>query len=211
MYLKTAPDIAAAVGAQCAGRAPEPDDIKFIAMLNDTHARIEDSLNIPSLQLFGYTDKFELHMHLLRNTETFRLHGGFVDPSSVIVTDPIGAVVNSDRLTIDGPLGTVMIDNPIYGRYTIQYNAGFAVDEDNDKLLAGTPSWLRALLDPAAVIWFRTITVQAAKVPEGMSFGQIMQPVYRDLTSRIYSRYQRPRVRVHLPYACTPSVPFEVA
>lgn len=206
-YLKSVADVAAVIGAQCGTGAPNATDVKFIAMLDDVHAHIENALNVPSLERFGYTDKFELLARFTHKTETFRLHAGFVEASSVEVTDPLGEVVNSDRLSINAELGTILIDDPIYGRYTIKYNAGFAADNSTPAIFIGTPSWLRGLVDHAAVLWFRSTQLKQA-VQESISFAQMMAPVYREIASRIYGRYQRPRVRVTLPYACTPSAPF---
>ncbi len=202
-YLRTAAEVAAIIGVQCNGQSPVANDPKFIAMLDDAHARIEESLNIPSLALSGYSEKFNLESRFPHKTETFRLHAGFVKADSVVVTDPLGEAVNSDRLTIDAELGTVMIDDPIYGRYVIEYNAGFDVEDNDASLYAGTPSWLRRLVEQYAIQWFRTM-VKVVTAPEGVSFSQMMAPLYKMISSSIYSRYQRPRVRVVFAYAAVP-------
>lgn len=208
-YLKTPRDVAVNIGATT-GSNQSPTDSKFIAMLDDVHAHIENSLNVPSLALAGYTDKFDLDARFIHNCETFRLKAGFVDPASLVVTDPSGDPVTSDRITLDAELGVFMLDQPRNGRYTVQYNAGFAAAEGDVSVYVGTPSWLRALVERPAVEWFRTVSF-TAKAQENVSFEQTMAPIYRGISSTIYGRYQRPRARVLFPVVSVASAPHEAA
>ncbi len=199
-HLKSPEQIAKAIGAVSNGTLPSATDEKFLAMLDAVHPRLEEALNIPTLVLSDYTDTFEVAKRFPSTIEVFRLTGGFLTNDEVTVTDANGDTIDASRLLINRAMGTIGIERVATGRYTVTYRAGFAVQDGTTELydVPDEHKWLGECLIAHALIWFRTMQSQI-KAPEGISFNAIMTPLYRDLQSRIYMRYQRPRAGMHWP------------
>lgn len=195
-YLKSAHDAAAALGVSSGGNQPYTNDVRFTAMLAGSTAQIERLLGTPLAQA-GYRDTFVIDSRFVRNTEELRLAAGFVDPASVVVTNPYGETLNSDQYAVRAELGVVVLTAPRGGKYTVQYNAGFAVGADD--IFVDTPDWLKSLVDQACTIWLRSIGTPRAI--EGLSYGQHMSVVYKQVAGSVYGRYQRPRPPAHYPLA----------
>lgn len=204
-YLKSASDIAAAIGATVGGSSSVHNDPKFHAMLAGSTARICRMLGTPLLYA-GYVDTFLLPQRFTRNTEKLRLTAGFVNPVGLVVTAPNGNPVNSVDFLLDSRLGVITLLRPVEGRYSVRYNAGFQTDNDDPDLFANTPEWLQSIAIQAALIWFRTVALNP-KASENVSYSQMMNVVYRELAASVYGTYDRPRSPARFPEGYTESEP----
>lgn len=205
-YLKSFADIASAIGMTSGGSSPAASDQRFISMMDDVHSRIEVALNIPSLVYSGYVDSFDV-LRDSRNSVTFRLHAAFIEEASVVVTTPSGLPASSEDYSLDREYGTLRIDYPVAGRYSVQYNAGFKSDEDG--VYIDAPTWLRALTVAATAEWHRAVP-SSAKMQGNVNPVEAMRPVYRYLSTAVYGRYQRPRTCVTYHATSRHSAAFEV-
>ena len=194
--LRDPEEVAQRIGLNVNGKSPAPNEPKFRAMLENATTRIRNALSTP-LELANRVDFFELGADLRRNNETFRLGAGFVQPGTVVVTDPYGNPVNSERFRVNYELGTVTVTRPCQGEWKVAYTSGFAATAADPAIYQEVPDWIVELVDMAALAWVRIMF--ADKVPDSVSYNALMNAIYRDLASRVYSRYDRPRSPAHFP------------
>jgi hypothetical protein len=185
-YLKSPAELAASIGANSGGASPAPNDPRFISMLDSCMAKIE-AVCETQLARASYIDQFRVSAEYHRNTVMFRTKAAFIDPATLVVTDPSGNTVNSDNYSVDKDKGTVLLDYPASGTYTIAYEAGFYLA---GSVLQGTPRALRALLDVFALHYQRSFR---ATVSDKVPLHELLQPVYREIAALAYGRFQRPR------------------
>jgi hypothetical protein len=194
--LRNPEEVAQRIGLNANGRSPAPSEPKFRAMLENATTRICNSLSTP-LELANRVDFFELGEDLRRNNETFRLGAGFVQRDSVVVTDPRGNPVNSDRYRVNYELGSVTVTRPCRGEWKVAYTSGFAASTDDPAVYQDVPGWVVELLDTVSLGWARIMF--ADKLPDSVSYNALMNAIYRDIAGRVYSRYDRPRSPAHFP------------
>lgn len=144
-------------------------------------SRVEEALEIDSLALGEYTDRFRLAV----GTERLRLRGAFLVNGSVTVT---GANLEH----VDYVKGVVTVSGAS-GMCTVTYQQGF--DVDTDGVYQGTPEWLQSIAKSALHLQYRLTTMVSAN-SDNVSYGELLQEVRRDLAARIYKRWMRERVDV---------------
>lgn len=194
-YLKNAASVSGSISASVgvvAGGAVA-NDPKYVAMLDAVHAEIESMLET-RLDDMQYTDTFKLPLSHSRKSETLRLEACFVAAGTVVVTDSLGVAVNSDDITVDYERGLVTVENCIHDKYTVAYRAGFAAASD---VYQGTPTWLRAMVDPAAVAYLRAVSL-SVKVADNVSLPQSISAA-RCALMQVARPHYRPRGGVRLP------------
>lgn len=200
-YIKSASAVAQANGVTAGGSSSVDNQPKFLAMLAGSTARIARMLETP-LDRAGYLDVFELHARFVQKNEQFRLTAGFVVPDSVEITDPSGRPLNSDEYGLRADVGVVTVFSPLHGRYKVQYNAGFVSNDEQHPILQDTPEWMHALADQAGLLWLRHSTMNPT-ASENVSFGDVMNMVYRELSGSARGHYERPRSPAHWPLTST--------
>lgn len=194
--LRNPEEVASRIGMNVNGRAPVASEPKFRAMLENATTRIENALG-SSLNRANRVDFFELAPNLNRNNETFRLGAAFLVPDSVVVTDPLGNPVNSDRFRVNYELGAVTVVRPCKGEWKVAYTAGFDKEAGDPAVYQDVPQWLVELVDVVSLGWARIMF--ADKTPDSVSYAALMNAIYRDIAGRVYSRFDRPRSPAHFP------------
>lgn len=206
MLLVSPTDVATGIGAKCGGSAPSADDAAMLSVLRYITPRVEAALEVATLTRGSYVDHFALApMPRSDNPESiFLLSNGFIVPGTMVVTDPEGLVAAGENVTgFNNEYGTVRLNSWRRGVYSVAYQSGFefeAPDPDSDAdpesaVLQGVPDWIKGIVVHLMVLWFRTAQVQP-RVVKDLSYGQVDSAIRRELYTRIYSRYMRPRVAV---------------
>lgn len=197
------------VSASCGGR-DSGESRDMVSVLRRVTPRVEEALNVATLTRGVYTDSFFLPGSGSRDDRAgLRLSNGFVVPDSVTVIDPNGNPVSSDVMSedeIDYRYGVIHISQWMRGRYKVRYTSGFEPADlpasppdwmtPDDRVLKDVPDWIEALVANFAVLWFRTARI-SPKVNEKISYGQVDAAIRKEITARLYPRYQRPRVGLY--------------
>lgn len=216
MLLISPPDAAAAIGAKCGSSAPSADDAALTSILGFITVRVEDALGVYSLTLEESYDRFRVKAMPPQNSRrkadpdpriTFRLSSGFVVIGSVEVVAPNGKLLDLEGADIDYEMGLVHLSSWSRGTYNVTYQAGFepeaepipppvGYDEDN-RVLMLVPDWIKAIAIGALVTWYRTMYL----APKGgtvkdLAHRSISDAIHREISTRIYGRYLRPRMDV---------------
>lgn len=214
MLLISPAKAAAAIGAKCGGSAPTTDDLEFLQLLRYMTPRVEAALNVDTLTLGVFNEhvrlpaqpgfNFNSIAYLLPPQAEIRLRNGFVVPDSMTLLDPYGIAVDLNTVAkIDREKGVVYLDTWVYGRYTIEYQAGFEEQEEplntpdggwiaEDKVLVGIPDWIEALVVAYLTLWYRSVYL-APKIPKGQRTGWLTDALVKETMSRLYTKYERPR------------------
>lgn len=211
MLLISPTNAALAIGAKCGGSAPTADDAAMLTILNFITPRVEDALNVESLTLEEHIDHFRLPAMNLGTTQlgpriTLRLNNGFVVPDSVVVTGPDGTEIDADiEADIDYIQGLVHLFVWGKGTYKVSYAAGFEPETEpeilpdgydtNQRVLQDVPEWIKAIAVAALVTWYR-MSFLSPKASKDLSYAQVQNALQREIATRVYSRYMRPRQSV---------------
>lgn len=214
-YLIDPAKAALAIGAKCGGSVSS-DNEAMLSVLNLLLPRIEDAMNVGALTYGESTDTFIFEQPargLLGSTyktgangeilekKRLRLTNGYVDSTQIVVTDPNDAAVTDYRL--DPVFGIVELPSWLPGDYAVVYKAGFKLpnplpSEPDPAILVGVPAWLEGVAVSLLMLWYRT-ELLTPKAPTGFSFGELIEPLHREVRTRIYGRYDRPRYGVVFP------------
>jgi len=180
------------------------ETIKLTAMMDSVHSRIEELLNVRSLERLAYVDTFGIPSGRRRSSESLRLTAGFVRTDAPIqVLDSFGDALNEDLLSVDHENGIINVNTTLSGTYKVSYVAGFAVanesiGEGHWQVYADAPQWLSGIVYTLAVQWFRVVALRP-NLPDNVNYRALLDALYREVAARIYSRYMRPRFDVHFP------------
>jgi hypothetical protein len=202
-YLIDPTAAAASIGAKCTGSVG-PDDSALLNILNYLLPRVEDAMGVASLTFGETVDTFDLPVlasGVQPRDARLRLSNGYVENSEdfpVTITGPDGLPVST--WSIDLRLGVVILAAGWKaGSYTVTYSAGFStpeVDPDIDPpltpLFEDVPLWIEGVVVTLLVQWYR-VNQKVLKLPDNVRYGELMVPLQKDITTRVYMRYQRPR------------------
>jgi hypothetical protein len=214
MLLVSVEKAANAIGAKCGASVPTSDEVALRGIINLLTPKVEAALNVHSIVHDYHTDRFILPYkpYPSRNPRaeppkvSLRLTSGFVIPDSVQVIDPNGDTVDLTSSTVQGEieheLGVVHLSDWGYGKYLVHYDAGFAPESEpatpgdgydaNERVLEDVPDWIIGIVITYLVQWYRN-TVLAPKRNKEVPWALVEQGLIRDLNTRIYGRYMRPR------------------
>lgn len=220
MRIITTAKAATAIGAKSGGEVPTEDNAQLVAVITDLLPKIEEALNVQSLVRGPWIDTFRLPLFAAQEGYTIdlRLANGFlVSSEDVTLEDPDGVqtVLTEDQRLDE--LGIIKLDSCARGIHKVYYTSGFAPVEyvapdpappeysaDNDlsytnPLLQDVPEWLQTIAVTYVVDFYRRI-VLAPKFPgkgDAAAGGRlVISEIRRELASRIYGRYMRPRANV---------------
>ena len=212
MLLLSPSEAALAIGVKCGGSAPADDDPQLVAILNYITPRVEDACNVYSLTRTTNTDKFIVQRMPAYNScrwpvpqevprLSLRLSNGFVVADSVVVTDPDGEELDlTDSVDMEREMGMVYLDSWVRGTYTVTYDSGFEpvagetpADADT-QVMTGVPMWMKGIAISALVLWYRTVVMSPKGGTKEISHGTILNHLHREIATRVYQRYMRPRV-----------------
>jgi hypothetical protein len=173
--------------------------------------RVEAALGTYTLTLEEHTDKFfATPMPTVTYPDqpppTLRvlLTNGFVIPDTIEVTDPNGDIVDLEAAAdIDHLRGCLNLTTWIRGSYSVFYEAGFEPEAEpailpsgyvsDQRVLQEIPEWMKAIVIGYLTTWYR-VAYMSPKAPKDLSFGALSDALSRELYSRVYSNYQRPRL-----------------
>jgi hypothetical protein len=181
--------------------------------------RVEDALSVYSLTLEECYDRFTVKAMPALNSRrkadpdprvTFRLSSGFVVVGSVEIVAPGGAVVNpeaNEAVDIDHEMGLIHLSSWLRGTYKITYQAGFEPEaepipppigyDESNRLLLEVPDWIKAIAVGALISWYRTMYMQPkGATAKDLAHRSISDSIHREIATRIYGRYLRPRMDV---------------
>ena len=201
-------DAALLIGAKCGTSAPDSDDEALVGILTGLTSRLAAAMNVDSLEEGTHLDRFYLDTPgpmPVRGPRIVqvRLSNGYVDPTSFVLRDEDGEIVTDTDVVpteeqTDSIYGVVDFSCWQRGYYSLQYTSGFALPPDAPpedaevQVLVGTPEWMKHVVVSFLVIWYRTVRL-APRMPKGAAMDNLMEPLYRELQSRVYESYQRPR------------------
>lgn len=207
-YLMNPSAASLALGASCGASlsAADPGLLGVLALLLP---RVEAAMNVDSLIYGETTDTFTLEHQIpradARKPVQFLLSNGYLtisEDAPLVVTDPNGDVVSSDDYSVNTRFGYITLPSWLEGDYTVSYYAGFTASEADDEAeppvpayFENVPKWIERLVITLLTIWYRTMP-KGLSVPENVSYGAIMDALYRELISNIYQSYQRPRANM---------------
>lgn len=193
-YLLTAQQITDALGAAGCARPGDQPINQYITALGMVQSRVEGLMNVQTLELGTFTDTFTV-IDCRQRKQLLRLTNALLPadtPCTVASADgsDIGAI------KVDRRYGIVTTAQLSEGDYTCTYTAG--LDKDADGFFKDVPQWLTSIAINCIVIWFR-LGMLSPKVPDSVSYAALIQATVRELSTRIYETYMRPRVDVLWP------------
>lgn len=200
MILVAPSTVAAAISMKCGGAAPADSDETFLNVLSVLTARIEDMLNVDTLSYGEFLDYFDI---AYAGKQKLLLRNGFLvpdDPVSAVI-DPYGNKVDPGVYDIDKNYGVIALDTGLtVGRYSVQYESGFKVTKATGvdpqyHVALNTPTWMVGIIDTIMLSWFRNIQA-SPRVPKEISLFALNSALNREVYSRLYMRYMRPRSQV---------------
>ena len=207
-------EAAQAIGAKCGGSAPSAADPALIAILNMMTPRVESALNVYSLTRMTVNERVEFgtagrncHWHGGNPPPTLnlRLSNGFLVAGTLVLRDPDGVEIDLTTIgDVDLELGTVSLTSWCKGSHTLTYESGFTPgdvldpnypDPENSesRVLQGIPAWMQALAVEYLTLWYRT-SVTSPKATKDLSYASVGNALQREITARVYGKYQRPRM-----------------
>lgn len=208
MLLMTPEKAALAIGARCSGSAPDADNTQLREILRLLTPRVEEALNVRSLTRGVYRDHFFIpvpHPSTRRaGTPTIlRLTNGFLVPNTVEIVNSSGEPV--ENFVAHCQQGMVHVSPNISGVHYVQYQSGFEPEEIPDDapadfdpeylVLLEVPDFIESIVVACLVLWYRT-TVINVRASKDLSIGAVMNSLRREITTRIYGKYQRQRAGV---------------
>lgn len=218
MLLMSPGEASLSIGAACAGSCPEQEDPGLVQILALLTPKVEASLNVGTLTRGDFTDIFDLprmpaYVEYERRSISLRLTNGFLtaDPTDLVITDYAGRELDDTtypgiEIRVRRDLGTIELDKWIYGKYTVEYVAGFEPEDPpspapagynaDRRVLQGIPDWMKAIVVQYLTQWYRT-TVITPKLPKDASLEFVANMIYRSIQASVYGVYQRPRA-VHI-------------
>lgn len=209
MLILTPTEASQAIGAACGGSSPSATDPQLLRILSYLTPRVEGAMNVDSLRRRHYEDSFRV-VCSTRSTspnKLFRLSNGYIVKDTLSVTSPSGTVTleTSPEVIVGYEEGTVEMPCTESGKYIIGYYSGFEVEnmpdpvpfgfEDEFRAFIGVPQWMKALAATYLIRWYRTVQL-SPKANTDISFASISKDLDREIYSRVYSTYMRPRVDV---------------
>jgi len=196
MYLLTPTEIAQALQrSNCRADDTTVDSLAMILLMAQT--RIEEALEVASLEYGTFTDVFEVtDANVLRRE--VRLVNAFLDPSMPIVLARPGIAIDPDDdpyvpYKVVPDTGILTLDGLGRGQYGITYSGGFKKDADN--YAQDVPEWIKTLCVTMVLHWYRVGMLSPA-VPENVSYAALINSAVREIMTRKYMRYDRPRYGV---------------
>ena len=205
-------DAALLIGAKCGGAAPDTDDPQLLALLAGMTERLAAAMNVNTLVRGTFMDRF----YLDRMPEQYpsrgprkvsvRLSNAYLVGESFTLYDEDGEEVTDTDVVpnaarTDAKYGVIDFTTWDRGYYTLEYDAGFELPDPTPvgkplaaplPVLIDTPEWMRHVVTMFLVSWYRAIVLQP-KTPKDMNHTALMTSLQRELQSRIYEAYQRPR------------------
>lgn len=168
-------------------------------------------MNVETLVRGTFTDKFYLTSNGQRSPcdrplARLRLTNGQIVENSVVVVDSNGDTVSTDAIEdIDYKYGIVVLNTFSRGAYRVNYDSGFEPEPIPDdppenynpeyRVLQNVPDWIKGIAVDLFIQWTRSQRL-ALNLPKNVSYRPLVEVLSKDLYTRIYSRYMRPRVGV---------------
>lgn len=199
-YLLTSKQIEDALGAAgCTKPGDQPID-QYIVALGMVLSRVEGLLNVQTLVRGVYTDTFTV-LDERQSGQLLRLSNAFLpSPLSCALTDGSGNAIGN--LGVDRLHGIVHAPRLSRGVHTVTYMSGLEVDADG--FFVDVPNWLTSIAINCIVIWYRLGVINPRMPKDGsLSYSALMHATIRELQTRVYESYQRPRVDVLWPEQLT--------
>jgi len=186
----------------------------MISILELITPRVEDALNVDSLTLGEHVDRFRLPAYIAPTfpslnpptpTLILRLTNGFVVPDTLQMFDAEGIEIDfTAEDDIDLHKGIITLENWNKGVITVSYISGFepitpsplpTPYDECQRVLENIPLWLKAIVVDCLVQWYR-VEHLSPRLTKEMDTNFVSSSLQRIITTRIYSRYQRPRQQV---------------
>lgn len=182
----------------------EPTPDSYDTLQRVTRARVEDALDIESLERWTWADSFDIPAMCSNRPVRLRLTNAFInEPESVIFKDSNGsAIVCTPR--VDQRMGVVEVTLP-KGSYTVEYVAGFEADA-NLKILKRLPDWMKGVA--LAVLRQWCLANNNGSFPKDVRQAAVVigEMTRAETNSRVFKRYDRPRMDVIWPIGSCMSV-----
>jgi hypothetical protein len=210
MLLIEPTEAAEAIGAKC-GPSVAGDSSGIRTALRYITPAIESMLEVASLEARSNVDHFVYSASDML-AYSMVLTNAFVAPSTVLVTDPNGAVLTPEAdFRVASLVGRVSLTLPAQlGEYRVLYVSGFEVayPEESDEPLTeeheaylvaqGVPDWVKGMVITLLVEWLRSKQL-SPKIPENVRLSDLMRALRSDLSRRMGNHYYRPRYGVVFP------------
>lgn len=202
-YIMNPSALMVSVSMKCGGKIVESDNDAVLGILGLLLPRLEDLMAVASLTYGETTDTFEFFDDSTdispASNGRIRLSNGYVENSEVhpvTILDPDGEAVTDFFLNERD--GVITLESWKKGRYTVAYYAGLKTVEneagwaEGDPEFLDAPAWMQGVVVELFVMWNRTVPV-SLKLPEQISYAELVHQADKELKRRVYQRYQRPR------------------
>lgn len=204
-YLISPTRAALAINAKCGGSV-SAEDTALLEVLDMLLPRVEAAMNVASLTYGETTDTFTLEHQVpradARKAVKLYLSNGYLtisEDAPLVITDPNGVELETDEYSVNLRYGYITIPTWLEGDYTVSYYAGFTASEADDEVdppvlsyFENVPKWIEGVVVVLLTMWYRTMP-KSLTLPENIAYRDLMHALYRELVTRIYQSYQRPR------------------
>ncbi len=210
-YIMNPDEAAIAFGAKC-GTSIKGADEGLLQVMALMLPKVEDAMNVASLTYGETTDTFRLSgpvpCYDAREPAQLYLSNGYVvisEDAPLVITDPNGNILTTVDYEIDKRYGIVTLSSWLIGKYTISYFAGFTASEEDldatpevQSYFEDVPEWIKGLTVVFLSLWYKSIS-KSLTLPQNVRYGELIAPLYAEIQTRLYMRYQRPRANMEFP------------
>lgn len=190
MFILSAQQIAETVSGLAAGQAcSAPAQSNFDTLLHSVRTRIEEAMNVRSLERKVWVDHFDVPTEADGLPITLRLSNGLLqEDSGILLNSAIDGALTVDH-EVDRHMGLVMVTLAA-GKHKITYSSGFLADAGTGVFI-NHPEWLQSIAKLTMMHVVRLSSTGA--IPKDVSYGALTTAMVRELATRVYARYMRPR------------------
>lgn len=190
MYILSAQQIAATVSGLATGQSCSvPAQSNFDTLLHSVRTRIEESMNVRSLERKVWVDHFVVPTESDGLPITLRLSNALLqEDSGILINSAIDGDLTVDH-EVDRHMGLVMVTLAA-GKHKITYSSGFLADETTGVFI-DHPEWLQSIAKVVVMHVVRLTSTGA--IPKDVSYGALTSAMVREIGTRVYARYMRPR------------------
>lgn len=172
-----------------------PNTQVFDTLQRNIRTRVESALNIEQIARGSWIDTFYISPQQANRPVALRLTNAFLEaPEATVITLLDGSATDC-TMDVDSRYGIVYTTLPA-GDYKVAYVAGFEA-EAGSKVFKRLPDWLVSVATAVMAGWLRATAVTG--VPAHVSLGDLTPALQREIQTRIYERYDRPRASVVWP------------
>lgn len=197
LYLLSPEEIQGALGMAGCHPVPGSDQIaQYAGVLGMALSRVEGLMGVRTLERGTYTDQFCIASPSSRypGTLLLRLRNALLTDTDVTVRGSRGNLVAPAY--VDKLYGMIHTDKWAGDTYTVTYESG--LEKDSNNVAQDVPEWLKSIAINCVVLWYR-IGFLNPKVDNNISYSALLHATVRELQTRVYSTYSRPRLEVEWP------------